>query len=132
MTENPGVDVVETPVTTVYPDAPPAAPEPVAEPVADVPEATAPDASHDPVKRVEDIPSENVQYVTPQDTVEALRLIAKMKLVQPGDDADTRTHIRNLVVEWITQKRAGITSQDWETWYTTPDNTEDEGSEDPT
>ena len=84
-------------------------------------------------KNVEDIPSEKVQYVTPQDTVEAIRLVAKMGLVQPGDTEEVRSYIRNLVVEWITQKRAGITNQDWETWYTTADNTtDDEGSEDPT
>lgn len=98
------------------------------------PQKAAPTKVEDaPAKNVEDIPSEKVQYVTPQDTVEAIRLVAKKGLVQPGDTEEVRSYVRNLVVEWITQKRAGITNQDWETWYTTPDQTsDDEGETDPT
>lgn len=87
----------------------------------------------DVVEVVKPTPKEEV--ITPRDTVDALRMIRKQKLIEPDDDEETRTHIRNVVVTWISQKRAGTTNQDFDTWYSTPDlNDPDpvEGSEDPT
>lgn len=93
------------------------------------------DAVVDEVQETKPEPKE--ETITPRDTVDALRLIRKMKLIEPDDDNETRMHIRNVVVTWISQKRAGTTNQDFDTWYTTPDLNDAaddaaEGSEDPT
>lgn len=66
-------------------------------------------------------PDPEEEYITPKDTVDALRMIRKLGLLEADDDADVRKHVTNIVVTWISQKRAGTTNQDFETWYTTAD-----------
>lgn len=96
------------------------------------------DVEAEPDREEPEKPGKNPEYATPQDTVTALRMIRKLKLIEPDDDAETRMHVKNLVVAWITSKRAGNTDQEWEEWFTTPDEVPEpaaepeEGSEDPT
>lgn len=85
-------------------------------------------------KKVEDIPTDKVEEIyTPRDTIDALRLIRKEGLLEPDDDDETRKHVRNLVVEYLSEKRAGTTTLDLNTWLDT-DMSGDEGGEeaDPT
>lgn len=77
-------------------------------------EAAEPEPDPKPKPSIDDAP------ITPKDTVDALRMMRKLNLVEPDDDAATRKHITNMVVTYIAQKRVGVTDQDFETWYTTP------------
>lgn len=75
---------------------------------------------------------------TPKDTVDALRLLARHRLIEHGDSEDIKTSLQGVAAIYLGLKRAGETDLEFPEWYETADlaemndDEEDEESSDPT
>lgn len=82
-----------------------------------------------------------MSHMTPRDTVDALRLLAKHKMIEKGDDEDIRATFQSHASRYIVQKRDGRTDLEFPEWFENADiqaimeaeaKAEDEEDQDPT
>lgn len=62
-----------------------------------------------------------MSHMTPRDTVDALRLLAKHGMVQKGDDDDIKATMQTHAARYIVQKRDNKTDLEFEVWFETAD-----------
>ncbi len=62
-----------------------------------------------------------MSHMTPRDTVDALRLLAKFGMVQKGDDEDIKATMQSHATRYIVAKRDGKTSMKFDVWFETAD-----------
>lgn len=69
---------------------------------------------------------------TPKDTVDALRLLARHRLIEHGDSEDIKASLQGVAAIYLGLKRAGETDLEFPEWYETADLSElmDEDGED--
>lgn len=59
--------------------------------------------------------------LTPQNTVEALRLLHKLDLYEDDDPEEVRDQLASMATLYVALKRDGEVSEDFKVWYETAD-----------
>lgn len=59
--------------------------------------------------------------LTPKNTVDAIRLLAKHDLYEPDDPEEVRDQLQSMAVVYLAQKRDGETDLEFVDWYENAD-----------
>jgi hypothetical protein len=73
--------------------------------------------------------------ITPRDTIDAMRLMRREKLAEPGDTNEEKQALQGIIAIYLSSRRAGLTDLEFAEWYNTADLSEiddEEGGADPT
>jgi hypothetical protein len=62
-----------------------------------------------------------MSHMTPRDTVDALRLLARFGMVEKGDDDDIKATMQSHATRYIVAKRDGKTDLEFDVWFETAD-----------